>query len=78
MYYYFVYILFLMCVFLYNFFIILDKIIIWEINFIFYGRGKLFIIYIFIFLVLIYILKFLKFKSLFRVIFFFKLVNVII
>lgn len=55
-----------MCVVSYNPFITQDKTITWEINFIVYGRGKLFT------------KKPLKSKSLFRVISLLKLANVII
>lgn len=65
-----------MCVVSYNPFITQDKTITWEINFIVYGRGKLFTIHTLILAVPTYILKPLKSKSLFRVISLLKLANV--
>lgn len=67
-----------MCVVSYNPFITQDKTITWEINFIVYGRGKLFTIHNLILSVPTHILKPLKSKSLFRVISLLKLANVII
>lgn len=78
MYYYSAYTSSSMCVLSYNPFITQDKTITWEINFIVYGRGKLFTIHTLILAVPTHILKPLKSKSLFRVISLLKLANVII